>query len=158
MTTIFLHGLDSSSQGTKASWFRRHFPGMLLPDFSGSLAERLGKLRGIAAGQRDLVLIGSSFGGLMAAILALEQPRLAERLILLAPALNFPEFSDYPPAISQVPTLLYIGRHDSVCPPAEVLPIANGRFSNLTIVQTDDDHLLRKTFSSIDWRTLLAGR
>jgi len=157
LTTIFLHGLDSSGHGTKASWFRKHFPAMLLPDFRGSFAERMQKLHGVVSDCYDLVLIGSSFGGLMAAVLSLEQPRLVKRLILLAPALNFPEFADYHAAISPVPTLLYIGRHDSICPPAEVLPIAIGRFTNLTIFQTDDDHLLRRTFSSIDWHILLAG-
>ena len=84
MTAIFLHGLDSSSQGTKGSWFRQNFPDMLLPDFTGSFSERLAKLQCITAGHEDLIMIGSSFGGMMAAAFALERPGQVKRLILLA--------------------------------------------------------------------------
>jgi hypothetical protein len=36
---FFLHGLDSSIRGTKAQWFKRHFP-MRLHDFDGDLDRR----------------------------------------------------------------------------------------------------------------------
>lgn len=155
MTAIFIHGLDSSSQGTKASWFREHFPDMLLPDFTGSFSERFTKLQSTTAGHEDLIMIGSSYGGMLAAAFALERPRQVKRLVLLAPALNFPEFSDYPASPCRVPTLIYLGRRDTVCPPFEVLPAACRRFTNLAIHQVDEDHLLRKTFAAIDWEAML---
>jgi hypothetical protein len=34
MTTVFLHGLESSSKGVKAGWFRQNFPTMLIPYFT----------------------------------------------------------------------------------------------------------------------------
>ena len=92
----------------------------------------------------------------MAAVFALEHPQAVKRLILLAPALNFPEFSGYAAAACPVPTLLYIGRYDSVCPPQEVMPAASLRFTDLTIRQTEDDHQLRQTFTAIDWSSLLS--
>ena len=156
MTIIFIHGLDSSSQGTKATWFRRHFPAILLPDFNGSLAQRLKKLQAIAADRPDLLLIGSSFGGLVASIFGLEHPSLVKRLILLAPALNFPPFSQYAASTCQIPTHIYIGRNDTVCPPEEVLAAATRFFTRLTIHQSDDDHLLHKTFTAINWTSLLS--
>jgi pimeloyl-ACP methyl ester carboxylesterase len=156
MTAIFIHGLDSSSHGTKASWFRENFPEMMLSDFKGSFSERMEQLQFLTAGHEDLIMIGSSFGGLMAAAFALERPWQVKRLILLAPALNFPEFADYPASACSVPTLIYLGRRDAVCPPFEVLPAACRRFANLAIHQADEDHQLRKTFSAIDWEAMLA--
>lgn len=157
MNAIFIHGLDSSSRGTKATWFREHFPEMLLPDFNGPFSQRLEQLKGIVADREDLIIIGSSFGGLMAAAFALEQYHRILRLILLAPALNFPEFADYPASACPVPTLLFLGRRDTVCPSARVLPAACQHFLNLTIHQTDDDHLLRRTFPTINWHAMLAA-
>lgn len=155
ITAIFIHGLDSSSNGTKANWFRQNYPEVLLPDFNGSFSERLKKLQGITAGQEGLIMIGSSYGGLIAAAFALEQPRQVKRLVLLAPALNTPEFAGYPASACPVPVLIVLGRHDTVCPPVEVLPAACHHFTNLTIHQTDDDHRLRRTFVAVDWEAML---
>ncbi|MEW6594047.1 MAG: alpha/beta fold hydrolase [Thermodesulfobacteriota bacterium] len=153
---VFLHGLDSSSHGTKASYFRKHFPAMLVPDFSGPLAERMATLEDILADKSDLTLIGSSFGGLMATLFALAHEELVKRLILLAPALNFPEFS--PPASPvATPTLLYIGSRDTVTPPHLVRPAAAKTFRDLTLTVFDDDHLLRQGFHQIHWQQLLAA-
>lgn len=155
MTAIFIHGLDSSSNSTKANWFRQNFPEVLLPDFNGSFSERFEKLHCITAGHEDLIMIGSSFGGLMAAAFALERPCQVKRLVLLAPALNTPEFARYPSSACSVPALIFLGRRDTVCPPVEVLPAACHRFTNLAIHQADEDHRLHRTFASIDWEAML---
>ncbi len=42
MTTIFIHGLESS-RGSKAIWFGNNFPPILAPDFSGDLNKRSGR-------------------------------------------------------------------------------------------------------------------
>jgi pimeloyl-ACP methyl ester carboxylesterase len=151
---FFLHGLDSSIRGTKAQWFKRHFPEMRLHDFDGDLDRRLAQLEEQATGLDRLILVGSSFGGLMAACFAARHPERCRRLVLLAPALNF---SDYrPPATPlAVPTLLVIGEHDSVCPPDLVLPLAQASFNNLQVRLENDDHLLRRTFPALDWPSLL---
>ena len=156
MTTIFLHGLESSSRGTKAEWFRQHFPDMVIPDFVGTLTERMTDLNDLLAGKDNLVLIGSSFGGLMATIFALENSERTNRVILLAPALNYPEFEKYRGRSTRVPARLYTGRLDTLCPPEKIIPLATEIFSNLTIHEADDDHLLRKTFPSIRWHELLS--
>ena len=36
-TRVFIHGLDSSSRGTKGTFFRGRYPEMLMEDFSGPL-------------------------------------------------------------------------------------------------------------------------
>ena len=94
---LFLHGLDSSILGTKAQWFQRHFPRVRLQNYTGDLAERLAQLEAQVAGLDRLMLVGSSFGGLMAACFALRSPERCRRLVLLAPALNFADF--HPPKL-----------------------------------------------------------
>ncbi len=153
-TTIFLHGLDSSSQGTKGRWFAQHFPDMLIPDFTGELDNRLRKLEQLCANRDDLTLVGSSFGGLMATCYAATYPRKCRKLILLAPALNFPEFT--PPQTPIVtPTTLIIGDHDTVTPSDKVISLAKSSFAKLQIITCDDDHLLHGIFHRINWHKML---
>ncbi|MCX5877913.1 MAG: alpha/beta hydrolase, partial [Deltaproteobacteria bacterium] len=61
---MFIHGLESNNQGTKAIYFREKFPGMLTPNFPCPLDERMARLREILSGQNEILLVGSSFGGL----------------------------------------------------------------------------------------------
>jgi pimeloyl-ACP methyl ester carboxylesterase len=155
MTNIlFLHGLDSSSQGTKGRYFSELFPEIVCLDFSGSLEQRLSQLEEICRDLDDIVLIGSSFGGLMATSFAIKNPLRVSRLILLAPALNF---ADFTPPIRKVstPTLVVMGDQDTVCPPALVLPLAKDTFADLEIQMSEDDHLLRTIFQEIEWQELL---
>lgn len=153
-THFFLHGLESSSRGTKGRWFGDHFPDMIIPDFTGDLSSRLHLLETLCRNKTNLVLVGSSFGGLMATMFAIGHEELCSRLILLAPALNFTEFS-LPENKIAIPTRLIIGKHDTVTPPEEVVPLANQTFLNLDVMICDDDHLLHTVFDKIDWQDML---
>jgi pimeloyl-ACP methyl ester carboxylesterase len=152
---IFLHGLESSSRGAKASFLRDLYPEIIIPDFTGTLSERMSNLNIILAGQKNIILIGSSFGGLMATIYAMEHTDAVDRIVLLAPALNFPEFTSYKIQRIEMPAWMIIGRDDTVTPSAEVLPMARKIFTNLHYDEVDDDHMLAKTFRVLDWETLL---
>jgi pimeloyl-ACP methyl ester carboxylesterase len=152
---IFLHGLDSSSQGTKAVFFRERYPDMLIPDFSGPLEERMQKLDGILSGRTGLRIVGSSFGGLMAAIFAMQDESRVERMVLLAPAINLLGTSGYPERPVSVPVRVFHGTHDEVIPLREVRAVARRIFPHLTFRQVEDDHNLHKTFRTLDWDTLL---
>jgi alpha-beta hydrolase superfamily lysophospholipase len=151
---LFLHGLDSSGMGTKGRFFSKYHVDVERPDFDGTLGQRLDTLRQHVSGQDQLILVGSSFGGLMAACLASEMPERIKRLVLLAPALNFHE---YRPPEEKIPpeTLLVIGKNDVVTPPGLVIPAAEASFSNLQISLVDDDHLLHNSFVHLDWARLL---
>jgi pimeloyl-ACP methyl ester carboxylesterase len=153
---IFIHGLESNNQGTKAVYFRKNFPGMLTPNFPGSLDERMAKLRALLSGERDIILVGSSFGGLMASIFAMENEPSVKRLVLLAPAINLMEFSPYRDRKLQRPVHLYHGRQDEVIPLEDVHRVARQVFSDLTFHAVDDDHYLHKTFEKIEWDRLLS--
>ena len=153
-TVFFLHGLDSSTQGTKARWFRQHFPQVRMRDYDGDLSQRLVQLEEQVQGLDDLILVGSSFGGLMATCFAIGHPERCRRLVLLAPALNFGEYRA-PTIKINVPTLVIMGRHDTVCPPALVQPQAEATFSDLELRIEDDDHMLHASFPVLDWPNLL---
>ncbi len=153
-TRFFLHGLESSSRGTKGRWFGENFPDMIIPDFTGDLSARLHLLNNLCRNKTNLLLVGSSFGGLMATVFAVANEDRCSQLILLAPALNFPEFSPPENKIT-IPTRLIIGRHDTVTPPDTVLPLAEQTFLNLDVMICNDDHLLHTVFDKIDWQDML---
>ena len=152
--TYFLHGLESTGNGTKGKFFGNHFPDILRPDFEGSLSARLSQLESLCREAKDITLIGSSFGGLMASCFADSNRERVSRLVLMAPALNF---GNYTPPIRpiEIPTLLVIGEHDDVTPIDPVVDLAQATYSNLTIWVSDDDHMLHNSFTQLDWKNLL---
>jgi pimeloyl-ACP methyl ester carboxylesterase len=152
---IFLHGLEGSSQGVKATLLRELFPSILIPDFNGDLNDRMDKLNSILGTQMSWTIIGSSFGGLMAALFACQHPQQVERLILLAPALIWPDFALQPPDPVPTPVLIYHGSHDAVVPLEETRALARLVFTNLTFNVVEDDHGLYQTVHGIDWARLL---
>lgn len=152
---IFIHGLESSSQGTKAKLLRKIFPGMLTPDFPGGLNERMQILDSILRKKTGWTIIGSSFGGLMAALFTCNNPDLVRKLVLLSPALVWPDFAQNPPGPVDVPTVIYHGRQDELLPLETVRQLAQRAFTNLSFHAVDDDHRLLQTAQNIDWVILL---
>jgi pimeloyl-ACP methyl ester carboxylesterase len=99
MRAIYLHGFASSPQSTKAQFFRQRLEErgaeVLIPrldrgDFPALTIS--GQLEVIAetVADRPAILFGSSLGGYLAALFAARHPALVERLVLLAPAFQFP--------------------------------------------------------------------
>jgi pimeloyl-ACP methyl ester carboxylesterase len=153
---LFIHGSDSTGQTYKAEVLRKHFPQLISPDFTGPLAVRLAQMESIIEDQTGWTLIGSSLGGLMAALFAAQHPGQVRKLVLLAPALNLSEFSRHMPKPVDVPTILIIGKNDDVIPVERVEQLARRIFTNLQYLSVDDDHRLHHTADILDWKTLLA--
>jgi len=151
---FFLHGLDSSGNGTKGRFFAEHFPEVERPDFEGTLLERIEQLEKLCAGYDKLIFVGSSFGGLMGTCFAIEQPERVHRLVLLAPALNFAGYEP-PNNHINVENFIVIGSKDVVTPPTLVIPKVEETFANPQIREVDDDHFLHQTFAGLDWPSLL---
>jgi len=152
---IFIHGLESSGQSSKAVLLREIFPAILTPDFTGSLSERLVQLYPILGNITDWTIIGSSFGGLMGAIFTCQHPNQVKKLILLAPALTLTEFAGNLPHPIDVPTVIIHGNHDDIVPLTPVKELAKKVFTDLTHHVVNDGHRLNKAIYSIDWRTLV---
>lgn len=95
---VYLHGFASSPLSTKARFFARHFAdlgvGCEIPQLDEGNFETLtvsDQLRVIdqAVNGEAVTLMGSSLGGYLAALYAARHPNV-ERLVLLAPAFQFP--------------------------------------------------------------------
>ena len=154
-TRIFIHGLESSNKGAKSVFFREIFPDMIIPHFTGDLRERMEKLDIILSGKSNIRLVGSSFGGLMATIFAIENESMVENMILLAPAINLMDISSHKMRKISVPVNIYHGKNDGVIPLDQVENMAREIFLNLSFHVAEDDHFLYKTFKTIDWHGLL---
>jgi len=155
-TLVFIHGLESTAQGMKGRFFARNFPEMIIEDFTGNLDTRMSKLKKILAGKQDLIIVGSSYGGLMGVQFAMEHEKSVKKLILLAPALNLPEFpKDFAKKLG-MPVIIYHGKNDDVVDPYQVRKIASEIFTSYEHYLVEDDHPLHKTFAEINWHKLLA--
>jgi len=154
-TLVFIHGLESTSQGTKGQFFRKYFPQMIVEDYFGEFNERMQKLAGLIEGKDNLILVGSSYGGLMAAQYALQNENRVRKMILLAPALMLPEFTPGADQQLNIPVTIYHGTEDDVVDPYLVKSIAEKVFLRLEHRLVSDDHSLTKTFPSLNWEKLL---
>ncbi len=101
MHLLYLHGFASSARSSKAAYFRARAaergvdlltPDFNEPDFAGLTISRmvgqvLDLMRGLPSG--PVSVVGSSLGAFVALQVALEEPARVDRLVLLAPALDF---------------------------------------------------------------------
>ncbi len=150
---IFIHGLESSGKGFKGRFFKSIFPEILTPDFTGDFAERMKKLETILKNKENLILIGSSFGGLMATKFTCENEKRVKKLILLAPALNYKKILNN--CKINIPVFIFHGKNDEVIDIITIKNIAKNIFNNLHFYEVDDNHLLHETIKKIDWKKLI---
>ena len=153
---VFIHGLQGDSKGVKATLLRGFFPDLLTPDFTGSLEERMAVLNSILKDSSSWIIVGSSFGGLMAALFTCQNPGQVDKLVLLAPALIWPDFALNPPQPVNVPVVVYQGSRDELIPSNEIQRLSELVFKNLSFHLVDDDHGLYKTVHAVDWKSLLS--
>jgi pimeloyl-ACP methyl ester carboxylesterase len=154
-TLVFIHGLESTAQGTKGQFFRQNFPQMIIENYTGDFTARMLKLSNILKGKNNLRIVGSSYGGLMAVQYAIKNETRVNKLILLAPALNLPEFTPNLDKIIQLPVIVYHGTEDNVVDPLAVKNVASKVFRQLDHYFVDDDHSLHKIFPLLEWKNLL---
>ena len=161
---IFIHGLESSSQGFKGRLLRSIFPECLTPDFKkynldnnykNLLKERMNELISLLNDRNQWILIGSSFGGLMATLYTCIFPEKVAKLILLAPSLAVPKLNPADFSTVDVPVVIFHGKYDKIVPMKPTYARAKQLFTNLTYNMVDDDHLLHTTVKNIDWRSLI---
>jgi len=100
MRVVYLHGFASSSRSSKAAFFAAKLAGLGVtvetpdlnePDFSTLTVTRMLAQVGasIDAADGPVALVGSSLGGFVAVQAALQRTARVQRVVLLAPALDF---------------------------------------------------------------------
>jgi pimeloyl-ACP methyl ester carboxylesterase len=156
-TLVFIHGLESTAHGAKGQFFSRNFPRMIIEDYTGDFPSRMRKLNDVLAGRTGMIIVGSSYGGLMAVRYAMENENRIIKLILLAPALNLPEFKSDCNKQLNIPVIIYHGTNDDVVDPEIVKNIAMKCFTNIEHHFVEDDHPLHKTFPDLNWKKLLGA-
>jgi hypothetical protein len=100
MRVVYLHGFASSPQSSKAQFFLRRFTerdvAVEIPQLDAGDFEHLtitGQLEVVdrMVGNTPSILMGSSLGGYLSALYAVRHPQSVEKLILMAPAFQFPK-------------------------------------------------------------------
>ena len=144
----YLHGLESGPFGTKYRALDEHLD-IYAYDYRQYDSDRDIKGR-VAKGLRDLehedrvFLVGSSFGGLQAALMFQEIPDKIVGMVLLAPALTFEQAEDI--SILERTVILH-GVRDEVIPYDAVARFAQ-RF-DVPLVTVEDTHRLHHSLPKI---------
>lgn len=143
---FFFHGLESGPRGSKFRMLSDAFGHIEAPDFRGidDLDARLSVAEFATRGRTGLVVVGSSFGGLVAALLANEYPERVRGYVLCAPALNWAAGR-----INRVPPKAVVIHGDA----DDVIPIQTSiefceRFG-VSLVRVPDDHRLKNSVPQI---------
>ncbi|MFX1328274.1 MAG: alpha/beta fold hydrolase [Promethearchaeota archaeon] len=161
---IFIHGLESSGKGFKGQLLQKEITECITPDFEKYnpnisiellLKIRMEQLYTILKDKQPWVIIGSSFGGLMATLYTLKNPEKVSKLILLAPYFLIPELNSKTYSPVNVPVVIFHGKNDRIVSSHQSRKYAEKLFTNLTYNIVDDDHFLHKTVVSIDWKLLI---
>ncbi len=161
---IFIHGLESSGKGFKGTYLKSLLPDILTPNFKkfkknisldDLLKERMGQLDLILKKRNSWIIIGSSFGGLMATLYALRNPKKTERLILLAPFLATPMLQIDNTSPLDIPTIIFHGKHDEIAQYQSSRELAYQLFTNLEFITTKDHHDLNETITNLNWNKLI---
>ena len=161
---IFIHGLESSGDGFKGQLLRSVLPGCLTPNFTPYthqisirvlLKERMNQLIPVLIEKVKWIIIGSSFGGLMATLFTLEHPSKVSKLILLAPYLSTIILDPKKYSPIDVPVIAFHGNYDEVVSINRSQTLAEKLFTKLIYNKVDDDHSLKKTVEALDWKNII---
>lgn len=161
-TVIFAHGLEGRPDGKKPTALKEAGLDVIAPDGRGKvLAERIAELELELAGRTDVVLVGSSYGGAAAAILAMRHPERLAELVLLAPAIVFRDPPlDRPENVvipASVPGTVIHATADDVIPVQASRDLV-ARSPQLALIEVDDEHALRGSIPLIVRTVLEAAR
>jgi predicted esterase len=110
------------------------------PDFEGmmDIDERLEKAERLTCDETDMVVVGSSFGGLLAALLYAKHPEPLRTYVLMAPAL----YRDAAERVDEMPpgAVVIHGRRDEVVPIDQVRDFCAD--FDIEFIEVDEEHRL----------------
>lgn len=146
----FAHGKESGPWGLKitrlAAVARARGFGVTSPDYSQTQdpGARVAQLLALRPQARRLVLVGSSMGGYVSAMVCAEL--IPQGLFLMAPALYFPGWDAEPQGIPALCSVVH-GWHDDIVPVERALRFAQRHRAELHVL--DAEHTLNARIDTI---------
>lgn len=151
----FFHGLESGPHGTKYHLMKQQYAELQSPDFQNmDINQRIAAASQLTEGKEGLTLVGSSFGGLLAARLYSLFPERITNLLLLAPAVHTEEGDKVERMPNGAQVRVLHGYQDDVVPYDKVAAFCQ-RF-NLPLTSVNDGHRLNSETSQQTILKLLA--
>ena len=150
---VWAHGLWGSPNGSKVTAIRESGIEVISPDFNEmELVDRVELLKEtIEIG--DVVLAGSSWGGLACALTAMQIPEKLKGLLLLAPALHYPESPNDEPekliAPDSVPVTIIHSTTDDIVPISASKNYIERSGNNVQLIEVEDNHVLEDSIELI---------
>ena len=156
LRVLFIHGLESSPQSTKARVLAEHFeaftPAMQTDDIEGCVATQADAISSF----RPDVVVGSSFGGGVAVSLLQRGIWRGPTLLLAQAALRQGQACELP---EEIPIWLVHGSADDIVDPEDSRKLARaGSPEKVRLIEVDDDHPLRESVANgslVAWVTAL---
>ena len=150
---VWAHGLWGSPNGSKITAIRESGIEVIAPDFNEmELIDRVELIEEkIEAG--DFVLAGSSWGGLACALAAQRKPDRIKGLLLLAPALHFPEPPNNNPkdlvAPNNITVIIIHSVEDDIVPISASKDYIERSEDNVKLIEVKDNHVLENSIELI---------
>ena len=150
---VWAHGLGGSPNGSKVTAIRESGIEVISPDFNEmELIDRVELLKEtIEIG--NVVLAGSSWGGLACALTAMQIPEKLKGLLLLAPALHYPESPNDEPekliAPDSVPVTIIHSTTDDIVPISASKNYIERSGNNVQLIEVEDNHVLEDSIELI---------
>jgi len=144
---VFAHGLEGSPQGNKSRRLRALGLPCVVPDMGGVPLQGRFEVLERATRGGGVLLVGSSYGGLVAALVAQAHPERFVGMVLCAPALGWVEAPNLEPqglvAPAGLPVTIIHGLHDDVVPIDQSRAYRDRSPVGITLLEVDDGHALR---------------
>jgi len=150
---VWAHGLWGSPNGSKITAIRESGIEAISPDFNEmELIDRVELIKNkMEIG--NVVLAGSSWGGLACALAAKQKPEKLKGLLLLAPALAFPEPPNDNPeelvAPNNIPVTIIHSVTDDIVPISSSKEYLNRSEKNVKLIEVEDNHVLENSIELI---------
>ena len=150
---VWAHGLWGSPNGSKITAIRESGIEAIAPDFNEmELVDRVELIeKTIESG--DFVLAGSSWGGLACALAAQRKPTKIKGLLLLAPALHYPEHPNVNPenliAPENIPVIIIHSTTDDIVPISASNDYLERSKENVKLIEVEDNHVLENSIELI---------
>ena len=150
---VWAHGLWGSPNGSKVTAIRESGIEVISPDFNEmELIDRVELLKEtIEIG--NVVLAGSSWGGLACALTAMQIPEKLKGLLLLAPALHYPESPNDEPekliAPDCLPVTIIHSKTDDIVPISASKNYIERSRNNVQLIEVEDNHVLENSIELI---------